>query len=68
MLAEEVRNLARMARTMRTMQDRMIEVLDELADQAAQFEASAAPAETQVAGALPPGVLDLRDPQIWRAH
>lgn len=67
MIGEEYRNIVRMAKTMRTMMDRMIEVAEELAEQAEHMERSCRPAETQVA-ALPPDVLDLRDPAIWRAQ
>lgn len=68
MLAEEMRNLARMARTMRTMLDRMIEVADDLAEDAAQFERTAGPAKPQQIATLPANVMDLRDPSLWRAN
>jgi hypothetical protein len=65
MNAEEIRNVARMARTMLAMVATMVERLEQVAEDVAHMERTATPAATQTIGALPPGVMDLRDPSIW---
>lgn len=66
---EEMQNIAAMLRSVIGSLSRLAQVADGLAievDALERRDATAVPAETTRAGPLPPNVIDLRDPAIWR--